>query len=353
MPWINLDAIDVIQFRRGYKPEEFHDIIKYSRDAKFMFPRVIEPLSCSFQNSEDLHDFFNMYNYRFGLESEVTKITRRSYMPGPGEIRPTHVVLRYDIETIKEVQPDHDSFHQDFSEQVVLKIVNSQYGYQEYRKQQKLFELGYPTPETFYYCNYFTDIQDIIKEMDRKLSDTDLTHWFLGFLRDIEVGNRLFSELKDPEVNKQMRLLVKDATRGTSGTAAQLLSRFIEDLENLNDGVFDGLEFKGFFFMDYLSNALSFELILFDILGGKKMEKASGAMNILPYRPFFHAENIINDVIDLIIELWELGECHNDLKGEHLLFDFKNYEWTVIDWGELVGGSKGRDLAVLLADTNA
>ncbi|MHA1681636.1 MAG: phosphotransferase [Promethearchaeota archaeon] len=357
MPWINLDTIDLIKFRKGYKTEDFHDLIIYSRDAKFMYPRVIEPLSCSFQNKEQLISFFNMYGYRFGLDEPVSGITRRSYMPGPGEIRPTHVVLRYDIQTINRVMRDvtianttTTNTKNHFSEQVVLKIVNSKYGYQEYRKQQKLFELGYPTPQTFYYCNYFTDIEDILKNNHENLP---YKSWFQDFLRDIEIGKRLFSELKRPDNKARIQGVINDQLQGAGEGDKQLLLRFKEDLDNLDDGIFNGLEFKGFFFMDYLANALSFEIILFDILGGKHMEKASGAINVLPYRPFFNAENIINDVIDLIIELWELGECHNDFKGEHLLFDFKNHEWTVIDWGELVGGSRGKDLAVLLADSNA
>ncbi|MHA1793656.1 MAG: hypothetical protein ACTSVI_13505 [Promethearchaeota archaeon] len=354
MTWINLDNIDIIQFRKGYKPPEFHDIIKYSRDARFMYPRVIEPLSSSFQNKRELINFFNRYLYRFGLENNITDITRYSYMPGPGEIRPTHVVLRYDLFTgqVNDTKILKNDDTSPVSEQVVLKIVNSKYGYQEYRKQQKLHEVGYPTPKTFYYCNYFTDIQDIVKDTKGKIRTGEID-WLLSFLREIETGKRLFSDLKQIENNKRITLILNRLKNFVSQRDFSLFTKFLEDLENLNEGIYDGLEFKGFFFMDYISGSFSFEQILFDILGGKRLEKESGAFKILPFRPFFNAENIINDVIDLIMRLWDLGECHNDLKGEHLIYNFNKREWNVIDWGELVGGSKGRDLAILLADTNA
>mgnify|MGYP006293511615 CR=1 FL=1 len=357
MTWINLENIPLIQFRKGYKPPEYHDKIVYSRDAKFMYPRVIEPLARNFQKKEDLINFYNMYDYRFNLKESVADIVPYSYMPGPGEIRPTHVVLRYDIKSEKDSMsfpPNNemmDSISQNYSESVVLKIVNSKYGYQEYRKQQRLYELGFPTPETFYYCNYFTDVQDILSESKNIILQPEI-EWFLEFTREIELNERFFNELKKKENNERMRNLVINEMKVTNGQERLLLERFLDDLNNLGEGLFDGLEFKGFFFMDYLENSLSFEFILFDLLGGKELERASGAEQILPYRPDLNKKHIIKGLISRISEMWELVS-HNDFKGEHLLYDYKNDEWFVIDWGELVGGSKGKDLAVLLADTNA
>ncbi len=121
----------------------------------------------------------------------------------------------------------------------------------------------------------------------------------------------------------------------------------------MDDGFFSDLEFKGFFFMDYIEKALSFEQMLFDSLGGRKMEEASGSIENFPYRPEYDPEFLIHDVIELILSLWNIGECHNDMKGEHFLYDFKNKRWNFIDWGEFVSSGVGQDLAVFLADNMA
>jgi len=343
VPWINLNNINLIEFRRGtYKPPEYHDIIKYSRDARFIYPRVIEPLSCNFQMKDEIRDFFKKYSYRFHIKPDISDVIPFSFMPGPGEIRPTHVVLRYDL--ISESR--------DILGQAVLKIVNSKYGYQEYRKQQKLYNLGYPTPEPFYYCNYFTDFQDIFKNKN-DIRDPDAWRWISSLLREIETGIRLFSDLKKHENNVRIQDFIKKELENVDEDDRFILTKFLDDLQNIEDGIFDGLEFKGFFFMDYIEHSLSFEMITFDLLGGMEMEKKSNCLKLMHPRPILDENVIIEDVVDLILRLWNLDTCHNDLKGEHFLYDIKKQAWNVIDWGELVGGSKGKDLAVLLADTNS
>lgn len=365
MTWINLDIIDTVSFRQGYVPPGYHDLIVYSRDGRFMYPKVIMPLSFNFQKKRDLIHFFDAYRDRFNMSGTIEDAVLHAFMPEPGEVRPTHFVFRIDVSTCHAGEPGdatgdhHPRAGHEVREQVVMKIVNNKFGYQEYRKQQKLHELGFPTPEPFYYCNYFTEIQDVIKE---EMLEVEIpgAATFMDFLRDIERDRRPFTDLKQPAWNERGKALVAAVADrvasgpGTSNPHAPMqLSRFLDDLDTVKEGIFDGLEFKGFLFMDYIRESLSFEMILFDILGGKHLEKVSGAMDILPFRPFFNAENIITNLVDLIVELWELGEVHNDLKGEHLLYSWRTREWNVIDWGELVGGSRGKDLAVLLADSNA
>lgn len=94
MPWINLEKIPAAEFRRGYKPADYHDIIVASRDSKFMFPPVIQPFNLNLQDNAEIVKFFNMNRNKFHFKDHLTALSRYSFMQGPGEIRPTHVVLR-------------------------------------------------------------------------------------------------------------------------------------------------------------------------------------------------------------------------------------------------------------------
>jgi len=44
----------------------------------------------------------------------------------------------------------------------------------------------------------------------------------------------------------------------------------------MDDGFFSGLEFKGFFFMDFIEKTLSFEQMLFDSLAGGRWRRRVG-----------------------------------------------------------------------------
>ncbi|HME52894.1 MAG TPA: phosphotransferase [Candidatus Lokiarchaeia archaeon] len=340
MPWINIEKIPTAEFRRGYKPPEYHDIIIASRDSKFMFPRVIEPINFNLHDKAELISFFNDNKATFDFKRDITSITRYSFMPGPGEIRPTHVVLRYNLYNQEAIQ-----------KQVILKIIHS-FGFQEYDRQLKFYTAGYPTPKPFLFFNYFTDLELLLKRKNESLHDLDLAA-IIDFLKDIELRKKSFSEYYSAS-NKQKTTNMLNWLKGIStGDEIALLDRYNEDLESIDDGFFDGLEFNGFFFMEYIEKTLSFEQMLFDSLGGRKLEESSGAMENFPFRPEYDPGFIMQQVIDLILRLWNMGECHNDMKGEHFLYDFKNKRWNVIDWGELVSAGVGQDLAVFLADNTA
>ncbi|NMC07558.1 MAG: hypothetical protein GYA24_20260 [Candidatus Lokiarchaeota archaeon] len=341
MPWINIEKIPAAEFRRGFKPTDYHDIIVASRDAKFMFPPVIQPTNFNLQDKGDIINFFNSNRNKFNLKDEVTSISRYSFMPGPGEIRPTHVVLRYNL-------------HRDerLVDQVVLKVVHPKFGFQEYVRQKKFYDAGYPTPKPYLFINYFSDLELLLREKNLVLEDLDVIT-LLDFLRDVELAKKPFSAYY-AGANKLKTMNILEWLKGVSSeTETTTINRYEEDLTNMDDGFFSGLEFKGFFFMDFIEKTLSFEQMLFDSLGGRRMEEASGAMDILPFRPEYDPEFLLHDVIDLILRIWNIGECHNDMKGEHFLYDFKNKRWNVIDWGELVSAGVGQDLAVFLADNTA
>jgi hypothetical protein len=341
MPWINLENIPTAEFRRGYKPPEYHDIIISSRDSKFMFPRVIEPISYDLHNKADLVRFFNDNKRTFDLKKESTSISRYSFMPGPGEIRPTHVVLRYNL-------CDQDAL----LGEVILKIVHPKYGFQEYIRQMKFYTIGYPTPKPYLFFNYFTNLEVLLKNKNESLQDSDVAS-LIEFLQDIEQTKKSFSEYCSASNKQNTTTLLNWLKEIASRDEVALLDRYIKDLAAIDEGFFDGLEFKGFFFMNFIEKALSFEQMLFDTLGGRKMEEASGAIKNFPFRPEYDPEFIMNQVIDLILRLWNMGECHNDMKGEHFLYDYKHKQWNVIDWGELVSTGYGQDLAVFLADNTA
>ncbi len=341
MPWINIEKIPAADFRRGFKPAEYHDIIVASRDAKFMFPPIIQPFDLNLQDNAEIVKFFNKNHEWFDFDGNVNTLSRYSFMPGPGEIRPTHVVLRYNLQ------------HQDQQEnKVVLKIVHPKYGFQEYARQKKFYDAGYPTPKPYLFINYFSALGALLREKNRELEDLDVIA-FLDFLRDVELAKRPFSAYYAPAYKKKIVDILDWLKPISSTSEVALINRYKEDLANMDDGFFSGLEFKGFFFMDFIEKTLSFEQMLFDSLGGWKMEEESGAIDILPVRHAYDPEFLLHDIIDLMLRLWNMGECHNDMKGEHFLYDLKNKRWNIIDWGELVSAGIGQDLAVFLADNNA
>lgn len=343
MPWINLDKIPAAEFRKGYKPPDYHDIIIFSKDGRFMFPRVIQPGNFNLQTKADIVSFYDTHKEQFGIPpaERVTRASCYSFLPGPGEVRPTHVVLRHTLYN------DANRL-----ERAVLKVVNSRHGYREYRRQQDFHERGYPTPRPFLYVNYFTDLIYHLRDKGRRSLHVEIPA-ILGFLREIETCKRPFDDLKNPDTRARFTAVLAKVRTAAAQKDVPMLTRYIEDLNALQDGIFDGLEFKGFFFMDFIEKTLSFEQILFDVLGGKDLERESGAIHVLPWRPDFDAEFLIHDVTELILRLWNMGQCHNDFKGEHLLYNFLANKWMVIDWGELVSAGYGQDLAVLMADTNA
>jgi len=165
LPWINLDTIPAAEFRHGYKPADYHDIIIASRDSQFMFPSVIQPSNFNLQNKAELVQFFNKNGDKFNFKKEITALSRYSFMPGPGEIRPTHIVLRYNLY--------HES---QLADQVVLKIVHPKFGFQEYARQKMLYDIGYPTPRPYLFLNYFSDLEAMLRKKNQALKDLDVRY---------------------------------------------------------------------------------------------------------------------------------------------------------------------------------
>ncbi len=345
MTWIDLSKIDAVKFRAGYVPDDYHDIIKFAKDGRFMYPRVIEPISTNFQDRQQLMRFLNTWKMYFDLDmnKNITSVNNYSYMPGPGEIRPTHVVFRYDTFTGPGAP----------GKKFVMKICDSHYGHQEFRRQEMFYKKGFFTPKPYVFCNYFTEVEFFFKDMRKSVEHSIIREvtWLLSFLREIEVKKRDFNALKDPAITKRITNIIDVALGTVKDGRNDLLEKFRDDLSSLADGIFDNLEFKGFLFMEYIENTISFEQILFDRLGGIELEKASGAFEVLSKRPELGYLDLTDGIIAIMLKLWNMGERHNDMKGEHFLYDYINKRWYLIDWGELVKGPIGRDLGVFLADT--
>ena len=312
MPWINTDTINAMKFRRGYKPQDYHDIISYAKDGQFMFPRCIQTIDFNFHDKPEMLSFYNNHYNRFNLSNyhPVNNMKCYAYLPGPGEVRPSSIVLRHDV--YQGAEPNN---------RVVLKIVDTKHGYHEYKRQMKLHDLGYPSPEPYIYMNYLSLLQILLKEK-RASYKIPLIPAILSFLHEIEIKKRPFNELKSKETRAKISVLLHKLKVVSSLYEISLIERYLDDLINIDEGIFDDLEFKGFLFMEFIEHTVSFENILFDILGGKEMEHYSGASRILPSRPYYDEDFLMNDIISLILKLWNLGECHNDMKGEHFLYNF-------------------------------
>ncbi|MHA1733606.1 MAG: phosphotransferase [Promethearchaeota archaeon] len=373
--WINLDLIDVVKFRKpdGYTPEGHFTNIQYHRDAQFIFPtRYIQPLNWSLMDNEDACKFFNGHP-EFGIPEgvEVRWVNKYAFIPGPGEIRPTHVLWRYDafprepMPTPAVFRGDYDAFRKEYRgddftfplKQVVLKAVNPKYGYQEFRKQRKLVGEGFPTPRVYHYETYFSPIMlglvNIINQPRHPLQKQ--CRWAYDLINKLEHDEKTFAEFE--EETHRFRVLLGALEAGDEylrdhKQARKNLARYIDDFEDVNaltDGGRKAL--KGYFTMDYWPGLVSFERILFDLLGGRKLETYSRSIRLLDRPPVFRGPEVAREVVDVVNRLWSMGETHNDLKGEHVVFDEKTGLWGMIDWGELTPGSPGKDLALFLKDS--
>ncbi len=371
--WINLDKIDLALFRKseGYTPEGHFTNIQYHRDSQFIFPtKYIPPLNWNIMDNMSVIKFFNGHR-EFHLPEKVMWVNKYSFIPGPGEIRPTHNIWRYDLfprqpmSTPAVFQGDFADFHRHYKgadyvdplKQVVLKAVNPKYGYQEYRKQRDLIKKGFPTPNVYHYETYFSPIMmgfvNIINQPHHVLQRQ--CRWAYDFVNQLEQNEKNFVEFENE--TRRFRLLLQsleehDEFVKTHKQARKNLARYMEDFEDIRAVTDDGnRSLKGYFTMDYWSGLTSFERILFDLLGGRKLETYSRFISLLDQPPVFNGPEVAKAVVEIITRLWDLGVTHNDLKGEHVVYENNLDTWGMIDWGELTPGTPGKDLALFLKDS--
>lgn len=397
--WMNLDKIDLFKFRKpdGYVPEGYHGTIQYFKDGQFLFPtKYIHPLNWRIIDNMDILKFFNGQLKRFDIDVPLRWVNKYSFLPGPGEIRPTHILFRYDVfpeqpvDTPPVFEGDFERFAKKCAaraesqvgagagvgtgiapgegagddhpfvypaKQVVLKSVNPNYGFQEYQKQKKLVELGFATPRVYHYETYFSPIMlgflNIINQPRHVLQKQ--CRWAYNFIIKLEHNEKTFGEFK--EETRRFRLLLEaleehDEELQHNKQARKNLARYKEDFEDLSAVTDNGKRvLKGYFTMDYWGKMVSFERILFDLLGGRKLETYSRSVRVLETPPVFEGPETAQAVVDVITRLWNLGVTHNDLKGEHVVFNGDTAEWGMIDWGELTPGTPGKDLALFLKDS--
>ncbi len=372
--WLNLDKIDLLKFRRteGYIPHGYHTHIAFFQDGNFIFPtKFIQPLNWKITDNVDIIKFFNGHRKEFNIP-EARWVNKYAFLPGPGEIRPTHILFRYDLfdqkpmETPEVFNGNFEVYQKKYQgpdfirplKQIALKVVNPNYGYQEYRRQRSLVEKGYYTPRVYTYESYFSPLMlgflNIIAHPRHPLQRQ--CRWGLDYIQKLERSEKTFAEFED-ETNIMIKILEaldeQDATLKDNKQGRKNLARYREDFHDIDAVTDSGRRvLKGYFTMDYWGGLTSFERILFDTLGGRKLETYSHSIRLLDTPPIFNGREIVEAVVKVITDLWALGETHNDLKGEHVVWNATERKWGMIDWGELVKGTPAKDLALFVADSS-
>ncbi len=368
--WLDLDKIDPARFHRGYVPEGYFTNIQYTRDASFIFPFGFTG-GQQIVNNERMLDFFRTHAREHRLEQAPAWIKKYGFLLSPGEIWPTHQVFRYDLFAKKPpmgTPPVFDGDYEDFEhgnyhrteflhplQQVVLKIVNPKYGQEEFAKQRRLYDAGFPTPRVYQFrSSPYEDLKNFLAGLiqENPYSREKQWQWAWKFLDTCETGE---NPIEAFPTEKQRLLAILSRLDSSDGTGQDEFLRDLEDATEIDQ--LPEVRLKGFFTMEFWILS-SFERHLFDILGGRKLETASGVLRFLDAPPLISAHELIEEVTKLLVRLWhDLGETHNDLKGEHVVFNWNTKGWGMIDFGELgtVGdpdsrGSPGKDLALFLKD---
>ncbi len=372
--WLNLDKIDLLKFRRteGYIPPGYHTHIAFFQDANFIFPtKFIQPLNWKLTDNADILKFFNGHKTEYSIP-QPKWVNKYAFLPGPGEIRPTHILFRYDLfdrqpmDTPVVFNGNFEQYQKKYQgpdfitpiKQIALKVVNPNYGYQEFRRQRDLVKKGYYTPRVYTYETYFSPLMlgllNIINRPRHPLQGQ--CRWAFDYIQKLERSEKTFTEFEE-----ETRIMIKilealdesDETLKDNKQGRKNLARYREDFHDIDAVTDSGRKvLKGYFTMDYWGGLTSFERILFDTLGGRKLETYSHSIRLLDAPPIFNGREIVDAVVKVITDLWTLGETHNDLKGEHVVWNAIEKKWGMIDWGELVKGSPAKDLALFLADSS-
>ena len=116
------------------------------------------------------------------------------------------------------------------------------------------------------------------------------------------------------------------------------------------------LQFASILWMEFRLS-ISFELLLYNVLGGQDLDNQTGTIEIVPSyeMTILPQDMLIKQTPALLNKLWKIT-THNDLKGEHIRFDQANNEFIMIDWGTGGGGTiefVPKDIGILLYDVTS
>jgi len=338
MPWIDLDKIDLNKFMRGnYTPPNYYNPLSRT-DLRYLFPNREYEISLNIMDNEIIKNYFDKYR-SFFLIPDTTKIEdwnleKSSYMPGPGNRRPTNSVIRY---LIKD---------QPFLA-YVAKIGNYLAGKEEFEKQEQLYQLKFPTPRPFYWENgaFIDFFKGLFHFLNHRLGNNAISAEEYNEIT--RTFDSILAEKEELYVIKQK--LKKEYFSNNTGDFDE-----VEMLLDYWDG--EKLQFASILWMEFKFST-SFEVLIYNAFGGKELDNQTGTSEFMLETPTLKEKVLINEIPKLIDQLWKIT-THNDLKGEHIRYDQTHNvnEFIMIDWGTPGGGTKEyfhRDLGILLYDVSS
>ncbi len=340
MPWINLDDIDLRRFMQGnYIPPNYYAPLSRI-DLRYLFPNREYEMAINLMNNETVKQYINGHKDNFlvpdAIDINQWELEKSAYMPGPGNRRPTNSIMRFLVK-------GEPSFA------YVAKVGNYLAGREEFEKQNKLYTLGFPTPRPFFwengaFINFFKGLSNFLnaKFMNRTISQED-------YNKALKVFNGIVKE--EEEFYTIKNKLNETLFMNSSGDyeEVELLLEYYRGKK---------LQFASILWMEF-KFSVSFECLLYNLLGGLDLDQQTGTFEILPpYETTIVPYNILVKVVPALLnKLWEIT-THNDLKGEHIRLDTTNNknQFIMIDWGTGGGGTIEfipRDLGILLYDVTS
>jgi len=338
MPWINLDQIDLKKFiQRDYIPPNYFSPLSRI-DLRYLFPNQEFEIAINLMSNETVKDYIKQHRESFALFDSIDVdqwvLEKSAYMPGPGNRRPTNSILRY---IVKE-EPSYS---------YVAKVGNYLAGREEFQKQKQLYSTGFPTPRPFYWENgafikFFKGLYAFLnkKFMNKGISSEDYNRTIKTFKAIVDEDEELYT-IKE-KLNEK---IFHDPTGE------------YDEVEVVRE-YFHGkkLQFASILWMEFRLS-ISFELLLYNVLGGQDLDNQTGTIEIVPSyeMTILPQDMLIKQTPALLNKLWKIT-THNDLKGEHIRFDQANNEFIMIDWGTGGGGTiefVPKDIGILLYDVTS